>query len=113
MTEKRIRYASSPALENAAVYFKSGSMYRCRPESGFTCGKYRGNVVNVLNSVAIIEAPAGDDPSLFYFVVVTSNVLKENAAVTHQTLATRIHRLLEKRHLVRSLVKNQVVHGDD
>ena len=113
MTEKRIRYASSPALENAAVYFKSGSMYRCRPEAGFTCGKYRGNVVNVLNSVAIIEAPAGDDPSLFYLVVVTSNVLKENAAVTHQTLATRIHRLLEKRHLVRSLVKNQVVHGDD
>lgn len=116
MTEKRIRYASSPALENAAVYFKSGSMYRCKPEAGFSCGKYKGNVTNVLNSVAIVEAPAGDNPHLFYMVVVTSNILKQNAAVTHQSLATRIHRLLEKRHPVGTgtvLMKDQVIHGNN
>ena len=33
MTERRIRYASSPALSDAAVYFKSGSLYKCAPGS--------------------------------------------------------------------------------
>lgn len=98
MTQRRIRYASSPALSKAAVYYKSGSLYSCRPEPGFKCGKYQGNVRNLLNSVAIIEAPAGSERPLFYMVAVTSNVLKENAAVAHQTLATRIHRLIERRH---------------
>ncbi len=97
-TQRRIRYASSPALRHAAVYFKSGSLYRCRPEPGFTCGKYRGNRLNLLNSVAIVESPAGKPDGLFYLVVVSSNVLKKNAAVAHQTLATRIHRLLQRRH---------------
>ncbi len=98
MTQKRIRYASSPALKNAAVYFKSGSLYQCRPEPGFQCGKYRGNKLNLLNSVAIVESPAGRSPGLFYLVVVSSNVLKENAAVAHQTLATYIERLMRRRH---------------
>lgn len=98
MTEKRIRYAASPALKDAALYFKSGSLYNCKKEPGFVCGKYKGNVVNRLNSVAIVEWPA-EDPSLFYLVVVTSNVLKENAAVAQQTLATRLHRLIQSRHL--------------
>jgi hypothetical protein len=112
MTQKRIRYASSPALRNAAVYFKSGSLYRCQTEPGFRCGKYRGNVVNRLNSVAIVESPAGA-PRLFYLVVVTSNVLKENAAVAHQSLATRLQRLLERRHLRASVVEHQAVEADD
>ena len=103
MTQRRIRYASSPALSDAAIYFKSGSLYRCRPEAGFSCGKYRGNHTNLLNSVAIVESPAGNvmdgnRKGLFYMVVVTSNVLKHNAAVDHQTLATRIHRLIQQRH---------------
>ncbi len=98
MTQRRIRYASSPALNEAAVYFKSGSLFRCKPEAGFTCLKYRGNVTNLLNSVAIVEAPAGSAEGLFYMVVVTSNVLKHNAAVDHQTLATRLHRLIQQRH---------------
>ncbi len=103
MTQKRIRYASSPALNDAAVYFKSGSLYSCRAEAGFSCGKYRGNVRNLLNSVAIVESPAGNasdknKKGLFYMVVVTSNVLRHNAAYDHQTLATRLHRLIEKRH---------------
>jgi hypothetical protein len=98
LTQRRIRYASSPALHEAAVYFKSGSLYRCKPEAEFVCLKYRGNVTNLLNSVAIIESPAGAGDGLFYMVVVTSNVLKHNAAVDHQTLATRLHRLIQKRH---------------
>ncbi len=98
VTQRRIRYASSPALRHAAVYFKSGSLYKCRPEPGFTCGKYRGNKLNLLNSVAIVESPAGKPDGLFYLVVVSSNILRKNAAVAHQTLATRIHRLLQKRH---------------
>jgi len=97
MTQRRIRYASAPALAAAAVYFKSGSLYKCEPEPGFECEKYQGNVTNMLNSVAIIEAPAADR-QLYYMVVVMSNVLRQNSAVVHQTLATRIHRMLEKFH---------------
>lgn len=99
MTQRRIRYASSPALYEAAVYFKSGSMYRCRPEPEFQCNKYQGNALNVLNSVAIIEAPAGSERPLFYMVVLTSNVLKKNASWAHRSLATRLHELIERRHL--------------
>ena len=97
MTQRRIRYASAPALAAAAVYFKSGSLYKCKTEPGFECKKYHGNVLNMLNSVAIIEAPA-TERQLYYMVVVMSNVLRENSAVVHQTLATRIHRMLEEIH---------------
>jgi hypothetical protein len=96
MTEKRIRYASHPALKRSAVYFKSGSIYSCEPEPDFECGKYMGNRKNLLNSVAIIEQQQ-EEELLHYLVVVTSNVLRVNSAVAHQTLAMRIHRLLEKR----------------
>jgi hypothetical protein len=99
MTQRRIRYASSPALATAAVYFKSGSLYKCKPEADFKCKKYHGNVKNMLNSVAIIEAPAANR-RLYYMVVVMSNVLRKNSAVVHQTLATRIHRMLEKYYKV-------------
>jgi hypothetical protein len=97
LTERRIRYASSPALRDAAVYFKSGSLYACMPEADFTCRKYRGNKLNLMNSVAVVEAPAAER-ELFYLVTLNSNVLRKNSAVDHQTLATRIHRLIEKRH---------------
>jgi hypothetical protein len=97
MTERRIRYASSPALSDAAVYFKSGSLYKCKPAPGFVCRKYHGNVINFMNSVAIIESPAGGR-RLYYLVALMSNVLGKNSAVDHQTLATRLHRLIEKRH---------------
>jgi hypothetical protein len=97
MTQRRIRYASSPALKDAAVYFKSGSFYKCKPEEGFVCKKYKGNVLNLMNSVAIVEAPAGA-PALNYMVVVTSNVLRKNSAVAQQTLATRLHRLMQAVH---------------
>jgi hypothetical protein len=98
MTERRIRYASSPALSDAAVYFKSGSLYKCA--SGSACRKYHGTVINFMNSVAIIESPAGSR-RLYYLVALMSNVLGKNSAVDHQTFATRLHRLIEKRHPLR------------
>jgi hypothetical protein len=41
-----------------------------------------------------VEAPAGN-PELYYLVTLTSNVLKKNSAVEHQTFATRLHALLK------------------
>ena len=97
MTERRIRYASHPVLNPYGVYFKSGSLYSCKPEEGFKCGKYMGNKINYLASVAIVEGPVpGRD--YHYLVTVSSNVLRKNSAVAHQTLALRIHRLIEARH---------------
>ena len=100
MTERRIRYASHPVLVPYGVYFKSGSLYSCKPEEGFKCGKYMGNKINYLASVAIVEGPV---PSLdyHYLVAVSSNVLRKNSAVAHQTLALRIHRMIEARHKAR------------
>ena len=92
MTAKRIRYASAPRLANAAVYFKSGSLYRCKAEPDFKCGKYMGNVENGMNSVAIVEHPEGRT----YLVALMSNVLRKNSAVEHQSLATFIDRILSK-----------------
>jgi len=118
MTQRRIRYASAPALNDAAVYFKSGSLFRCQPEPGFVCRKYQGNVENLLNSVAIVEHPAGQH-RLHYMVVINSNVLRVNSAVAHQTLGTRLQRLLEKRLLekrhqaARSGVEHGFVQPDD
>ena len=94
LTQGRIRYASAPALYNAAVYTKSGSLYKCKAEPNFKCGKYQGNVVNRLASLTIVESPAAKRRH-YYMVVVMSNVLRKNSAVAHQTLATRIHRLIE------------------
>jgi len=97
MTERRIRYASSPALADAAVYYKSGSLYKCQEEEGFNCGPYRGNVRNYMNSVIIVESPA-DGRRLHYVVTLISNVLRKNSAGEHQAIATRIQRLLEEMH---------------
>ena len=97
MTERRIRYASSPALYDSAIYFKSGSLYSCKKEPGFKCKKYHGNVKNYMNSVAIVETPAGVN-RLHYLATLISNVLYKNSAVDHQTLATYIHRLVEAAH---------------
>jgi len=113
VTQMRIRYASSPALADAAVYFKSGSLYRCKPEPDFVCEKYQGNVENLLNSVAIVEQPA-QAPRLHYMVVISSNKLRQNSALAHQTLGTRLQRLLEKRHRAAGGgVEHGLVHPDD
>jgi len=97
-TRRRYRYASSPALDSAAVFFKSGSLYSCRPEPGFKCKKYMGNAKNFLNSVAIVESPAGSRNPCVYLVALCSNVLKINSAVEHQTIATEIQEMILKHH---------------
>ena len=112
MTQKRIRYASHPALKDAAVYFKSGSLYSCVPEAGFVCRKYMGNKRNQLASLAIVESPA-KDPQYRYMVVVSSNVLRVNSAVAHQTLAMRIHRMIQRRHQQRLSRTTDVGHEGD
>ena len=88
----RYRYSSSPALDKAAVYFKSGSLFECAPEPGFQCVQYRGNRTNLMHSVAIVESGRK-----VYLVALMSNVLRLNSAVEHQTIATLIERLIQAR----------------
>ncbi|GAA4810711.1 serine hydrolase [Litoribaculum gwangyangense] len=92
MTDRRIRYAQSPALKEAAVYFKSGSLYKCDRSNGETCGKYMGNVQNFMNSVAIIEHP----DNCTYMVVLMTNVLRKNSATDHMMLAASIDKIIKK-----------------
>ncbi len=93
VTERRIRYASSPALAEAAVYFKSGSLFQCAPEPGFACKPYAGNVKNYMNSATIVESPAQGRP-VYYLSTLVTNILRKNSAAEHQALATRIQQLL-------------------
>lgn len=92
MTDRRIRYAQAPALKEAAVYFKSGSLYKCDRSKGEACGKYMGNVSNYMNSVAIIEHP----DNCTYMVVLMTNVLRKNSASDHMYLAGNIDKLIRK-----------------
>jgi len=92
LTDRRIRYGAAPALSTAALYFKSGSLYQCTKEEGFSCGKYMGNVNNYMNSVAIIEHTDGTK----YIVVLMSNVLKKNSASDHAALAASIDRIVRQ-----------------
>ncbi|MEM9385540.1 MAG: hypothetical protein AAGA68_10800 [Pseudomonadota bacterium] len=111
MTQKRIRYASHPALNEAAVYFKSGSLYSCQEEEGFNCAKYKGNRRNILASIAIVESPA-EEPRYRYLVAVVSNVLKVNSAVAHQTFALRVQRMIEAAH-AQALAPSQGAASDE
>lgn len=88
-TDRRIRYASARILDNCAVYFKSGSLYSCQPEPGWTCKQYAGNRYNYMNSIAIVERP----DCTMYMVSLMSNVLKKNSVGEHYGLATRIDRI--------------------
>lgn len=96
-TRRRYRYAASPALSEAAVYFKSGSLYRCVPEPDYQCGQYRGNAQNLMHSVAIVESPAtptAGNPRV-YLISMMSDVRKANSASEHAEIATQIERLIE------------------
>ena len=86
MTVRRIRYISSEKLKDAAVYFKSGSQYKCRPEPGYSCGKHMGNAENHMNAVAVIEHSDGT----IYMIALMSNVLKKNSASDHNQIATEV-----------------------
>lgn len=94
LTRRRVRYTQAPALAEHGVFFKSGSLYECKKEPGFTCGKYRGNVVNVLNGLVAVETSDGKHR---YLVAVMSNELRKNAASDHARLAGEIHSLITGR----------------
>jgi hypothetical protein len=89
----RYRYAAAPALANAAVFFKSGSFFQCRPEPGFQCAQYKGNATNIMNSVAAVESGGR-----VYLVALMSNVLKINSASEHMAIAGEIERLVAAAH---------------
>lgn len=97
MTERRIRYASAPVLADAAVYYKSGSLYKCDKSGGAKCVAYSGDIYNYMNSVAIVEQEI-DGVKLQYMVTVISNVLGKNSAVDHQSFGTRVHNLIKQAH---------------
>ncbi|MFT6825965.1 MAG: hypothetical protein ACJAYD_000517, partial [Patiriisocius sp.] len=92
MTDRRIRYAQAPELRDAAVYFKSGSLYKCDKSTGEECGKYKGNVFNYMNSVAIVEHTDGSK----YMVCIMTNVLRKNSAGDHLALASRIDKVVRE-----------------
>ncbi len=90
ITDRRIRYAQSPSLKDASVYFKSGSLYKCDRSNGQVCGKYMGNIQNFMNSVIIVEQP----DNCTYMVVLMSNVLGKNSASDHMYLASAIDKVV-------------------
>ncbi len=98
LTRRRVRYAKAPALKDHALFFKSGSFYRCVPEEGYTCTAYEGNATNILNALVEVEAQKGADPAAptaTYIVAVMSNALKKNSADDHALLAGHIHELIQ------------------
>jgi len=88
----RYRYASSPALNRAAVFFKSGSLVECSPGAGPECRNYKGDQRNLMHSVAVVESG-----NKVYMVTIMSNVLGINSAVEHQTIAGEIEKLIQAR----------------
>ena len=101
MTKRRYRYVYAPELANAAVYFKSGSLFRCTPEEGFKCGKYMGNLQNAMNSVVIVESPAQEGQGQKrYLVALTSDVRKVNSAWDHSRLGAAIEEIVRSRQAV-------------
>ena len=102
MTKRRYRYVFAPELHEAAVYFKSGSLYACQPEEGFRCRKYMGNKRNLMNSVTIVESPArppagATGAQTRYIVALVSNVLRVNSAWDHSRLAVAIDKAVKTR----------------
>jgi hypothetical protein len=97
LTDRRIRYGAARNLYGEMVYLKSGSLYSCKKEPGFTCRKYRGNRRNLMNSLAIIES-IDRDPDLKYIVVLVSKVLKINSAAFHMNIGSDIHKIIQKLH---------------
>ena len=92
LTDRRIRYAKSPRLDDAAVYFKSGSYYKCDREKNPNCASYAGNVFNYMNSVIIVEHPNG----IKYIACLMSNVLNKNSAGAHMYLASKIDDIIDE-----------------
>lgn len=89
LTKRRYRYSYAPELGDAAVFFKSGSLYSCRPEEGYRCQKYMGNARNMMNSLTIVEG--ADRAGPHYITALMSNVLKYNSAWDHSRIAAAVH----------------------
>ncbi|MFD1061973.1 serine hydrolase [Winogradskyella litorisediminis] len=108
LTDRRIRYAKSPRLDSAAVYFKSGSYYKCDREKNPNCASYAGNVFNYMNSVIIVE----HDDGVKYIVSLMSNVLNKNSAGAHMYLASKIDDVI-KNNVDLPEVKEEPYKADD
>ena len=109
MTDRRIRYAHSPRLDSAAVYFKSGSLYKCDREKNPNCAKYAGNVYNYMNSVIIVEHPNNTK----YIVCLMTNVLNKNSAGAHMYLAGKIDDLINDENATKKPEVTLVDYKDD
>ena len=59
--------------------------------------KYRGNRINYLNSVAIVETDS-EHGNLRYAVIVLSNVLRKDSSEQHKALAAKINELIQSLH---------------
>ncbi|TXD46524.1 serine hydrolase [Polaribacter sp. IC073] len=109
LTDRRIRYAKSPRLDSAAVYFKSGSYYKCDRAKNPDCGSYAGNVFNYMNSVIIVEHPNG----LKYIVCLMSNVLNKNSAGAHMYLASKIDDIIDEANVSKKpIIKEEEYKSD-
>jgi len=85
LTDRRIRYAKSPKLDDARVYYKSGSYY-----SGGS-GSYMGSKFNYMNSVIIVEHP---ETQKKYAVCLMTNILLKNSATDHYYLGGKIDHII-------------------
>ena len=97
VTERRIRYASSPALADAAVYFKSGSLFQCEPGTGLHLPAVRRQREE-LHELDRDHRVAAAGPKLYYMSTLVTNILRKNSAVEHQALATRLQQLIGQIH---------------
>jgi hypothetical protein len=101
-TSRRYRYIFSDELKNTAAFFKSGSLYKCQSEADFSCGKYKGNVQNAMNSISIIETPAQNgSEQKRYIVALISNVLRVNSAWDHARIGAAIEGMIQTRAAVK------------
>lgn len=98
LTKRRYRYAYAPELSAQAVFFKSGSLYSCKPEPEFRCGKYIGNKQNLMNSLAIVEGSEESDPH--YISVLMSDVMKINSAWDHSRIAAATDAIVRTRKTI-------------
>ena len=108
-TDRRIRYAKSSRLDSAAVYFKSGSFYKCDRTKNPNCRDYAGNVFNYMNSVIIVEHPN----DVKYIVCLMTNVLNKNSAGAHMYLASKIDDIINRdNNLLKEDIKEEVYKSD-
>jgi hypothetical protein len=100
LSMRRFRYVFAAVVGLAASFFKSGSLYSCKAEEGFRCGRYMGNGRNFMNSVVTVETPAGPTPDSVYIVSMISNVLRFNSAWDHSRFGAAIQEMVRTREVV-------------